>query len=84
MPFVDQEHSDTPDSEIPGDRCYVEYKKIMEAWNKSPRWTTVDKLVEELFGWEEGERAKFLAFMVFFQLHVIPYELKKREEHGEI
>ena len=84
MPFVDQEHRDNPDREIPGDRCYVEYKKIMEAWNKSPRWRTVDKLVGETFGWGDTERAKFLAFMVFFNLHVMDYELKKREENGDV
>ena len=84
MPFVDKNHRQYPNPAVPGDRCYVEYKKLMDMWRDSSRWTTVDEMVEELFGWEETERAKFLAFMVFFNLRVMPHELEKREENGDV
>lgn len=49
---------------------------------------------EPNFGWFKGENMGFnyadyrtatsLAWDVFFQLHVMPYEIKKREENGDI
>ena len=91
MPFVDQEYRDNPDMEIPGDRCYLLYKELLDEWENSPRWTTVDTMLNDfLNNVDQGKvpkrhrAAAILAFMVFFQLHVIPYELKKREENGDI
>jgi hypothetical protein len=89
MPFVTKEHRKNPDMEIAGDRCYVEYKKIMEAWNKNMRWTTVDKIYEDVkhsavFHGGDVQRAKELAFMVFFNIHVMDYENKKRRENGDV
>ena len=90
MPFVTQEHRLHPDPEIPGDRCYIEYQKMMDAWRANPRWTTVDKLAQQLIGYVTGgattpyKASALLAFVVFFNLHVMPYEFKKREENGEI
>jgi len=83
MPFVTEEHRNHPEPSIPGDRCYIEYKKIMDAWRENPRWTTVDKLVTNIFP-NRVQRAQFLAFMVFFNLHVLDYENRKREENGDI
>ena len=86
MPFVTKEHRDNPDRNFPGDRCYIEYKKIVDKWLSEPRWTTVDKILEELdpFGFNQIKRAQFLAFLVFFNLHVMPYEEQKRVENGDI
>lgn len=72
----------------PGDRCYVFYKKMVEQWKASPRWTTAHMIAREMFEGEirdpEADTALFLAFLVFFNTHVMPYELKKREENGDI
>lgn len=83
MPFVDQAHRDAPDMAIPGDRCYREYKYIMEQWTKSPRWGTVDQLAERMFP-DSYERAYFLAFLVFFYKHVRYYEETKCQLNGDI
>jgi hypothetical protein len=82
MPFISKEHRAKPDLTVPGDRCYLEYKKMLGMWRTSSKWTTVDQILEE-FIVDEAERAFFLAFLVFFALHVMPYEIKKREENGE-
>ena len=48
MPFVTQDHRNKPDWSIPGDRCYVHYKAMVTAWKKEPRWTTADKIHENV------------------------------------
>lgn len=68
---------------IPGDRCYREYKHIMDEWRKSSRWGTIDRLAERLYG-DPYERAFFLAFMVFFCEHGMNYETDRRMENGDI
>jgi len=83
MPFVDEEHRRAQDFEIPGDRCYWEYKLIMDKWRNSPRWTTVDAIAERLWP-DDWKRAFALAFLVFFVLHVMKYERIKRIENGDI
>jgi len=83
VPFVDKNHRENPDMTIPGDRTYVEYRAIMARWRDNPRWTTVDKIAENLFP-NPIKRAYFLAFLVFFQLHVLDYERLKREQNGDI
>lgn len=83
MPFVDEEHRAKPDVHIPGDRCFLEYQFIRRQWAESPRWTTVDTLAECIWP-NKWKRAFALAFLVFFCLWVMPYEMKKREENGDI
>lgn len=83
MPFITKEHRDHPDLEVPGDLCYLEYKYIMEQWRESPRWTTIDQLATR-FSPDKHERAFFLAFLVFFSLHGMPYEYGKRADNGDI
>lgn len=74
----------------PGDRCYVFYKPMVEKWKANPRWTTAHEILKDL-GYRDNRNdtlddhvARQLAWEVFFQLHVMPYELKKREENGDI
>jgi len=73
-----------------GDRCYVPYKKMVDEWRKEPRWSTAHKIYMGLTRMPIGEMneddwvAAQLAWQVFFQLHVMPYELKKREENGDV
>ena len=83
MPFVELEHREKQDFEVPGDRCYIEYRKIMTAWAASPRWTMVDAIAAQIWP-DKWKRALILAFLVFFCLHVMPYEEKKRKENGDI
>lgn len=83
MPFVDAQHRENPDMTVAGDRCYVEYKRIMTAWRSNPRWTTVDQLLVWIYP-NPVKRAFFLAFLVFFSTHVLNYEEIKKKENGDI
>lgn len=54
MPFVDSTHRMFPDPTIPGDRCFMIYKRLIEIWEKEPRWTTADRLYGQIMagdGW---------------------------------
>jgi hypothetical protein len=88
MPFVNKEHRESPDENICGDRCYLHYKWMMERWRENPRWTTIDEIYAKVSDLDQPsldwQRAKELAFMVFFNLHAMPYELKKQKENGDI
>jgi hypothetical protein len=83
VPFVNQEHRETPDTTIAGDRCYLHYKHMMQRWQQDPRWTTIDKLATCL-STSPDIRAEILAFLVFFHFHATPYEETKRQENGDI
>lgn len=69
-----------------GDICYVYYKKIVERWKANPRWTTAHEIYRDTLcaRIDDYTIAHKLAWQVFFQLFVMPYELKKREENGDI
>jgi hypothetical protein len=100
MPFIKQdrrsvidEHGkagfDMFDLQV-GDICYYYYKPMVDAWKKSPRWTTAHNLYKDvqrrqgLHQSAEEKAAESLAWQVFFQLYVMPYELQKRHENGDI
>jgi hypothetical protein len=83
MPFVDSNHRENPDMTIPGDRAFVEYRRIMARWRAEPRWHTVDELATELFP-NPMKRAFFLAFLVFWNIHALNYEEIKKRENGDI
>jgi len=73
-----------------GDICYSYYKPMVDKWKANPRWTTAHEIYKNLHMMPVGKMtddewaAKDLAWQVFFQLYVMPYELKKREENGDI
>lgn len=73
----------------PGDRCYIFYKDMIRRWKTSPRWTTAHEIFKSICT-EDNElsrddmAARNLAWQVFFNIHVMPYELKKQEENGDI
>ena len=48
MPFVALLHRVSPDPTIPGDRCFVHYKRMVDAFKKERRWTTADTLYKEM------------------------------------
>jgi hypothetical protein len=83
MPFVEQSHRDNPDLSIPGDKCYVYYKQMLDEWNLKPSWTTFDRLASRVFP-EDYQRAYFLALLVFFDRYVKKYEDVKEALNGGI
>ena len=91
MPFITEEHRKDTDVNVPGDRCYLFYKEMVEDWRRQPRWATADTIMVRLLDYldrrtvnQSNRAAALLAFMVFFNLEVMPYELKKREENGDV
>ena len=98
MPFIKQSRRDAIDAhglgvlyEIqPGDVCYQYYKPMVDAWKKEPRWTTAHNILREVNYAlvhepnRDYHTARSLAWMVFFQLYIMPYELEKRKENGDI
>jgi hypothetical protein len=68
---------------IAGDRCYVEYRRMIQAWKDNPRWTTADQLLTWLYP-NPIKRAYLLAFLVFFAMRILPYEIQKIKENGDI
>jgi hypothetical protein len=93
MPFITKERREAIDAGTlaafePGDRCYIHYKRLIQQWNENPRWTTAHRLYKERYVLsdysDDDDTACELAWQVFFQLHVMPYEIQKREENGEV
>lgn len=94
MPFITQERrniidaGDDPENIELGDICYMYYKPLVDRWRESPRWATAHWLYKNIVLSPplnlEHQAARDLAWQVFFQLYVMPYELKKREENGDI
>jgi len=103
MPFITQIRRKIIDTEglnalhkssyvMPGDLCYVEYKKMMEKWKENSRWTTAHNIYREVmttsYGIDvhslDGVVAKHLAWQVFFYKHILPYENEKEKENGDI
>ena len=75
-----------------GDKCYYFYKKMMDKWAKERRWTTAHNIYQQMIENindcymfdEDTKRADELAWQVFFTLQVMPYELEKQAENGDI
>jgi len=94
MPFVEQyrrvANLNLLNEIQPGDLCYIHYKRMVDQWRANPRWTTAHEIYRDLMisptvAIDVNEQvARRLAWQVFFQLHVIPYELQKRDENGDI
>ena len=97
MPFIEKVRREIIDKHgldglsiiQPGDRCYVAYKNMVDQWKVYPRWATVHEIKKALvvtahYSSIDDMIATYLAWEVFFQIHVMPYELKKRSENGDI
>ena len=93
MPFVTPERRKYLDNDgepiEPGDICYNFYKPMVEAWKAKPRWTTAHNIhkgmkIESQWLDDDDRTAFELAWEVFFQLYVMPYEISKRNENGDI
>ena len=71
----------------PGDRCYVVYKELMDAWRANPRWATADALYGQILahkGDKDWKRAADLAWQGFFALEGGPYERNGRRKNGNV
>ncbi len=97
MPFIPQkDREELKAGRLPktaGERCYNHYRWMVEVWNADKRWTTADDIYKKVTlyssppqGLKSGEdqRAKELAWQVFFQVHVMKYELEKQKLNGDI
>lgn len=91
MPFTEQQRREQMlDGELakkgdvqPGDRCFEKYQQMMDAFEATPRWRTIDKIAESIIPGPDS-RATFLAFLVFMHFHGFPYEEIMREKNGDI
>ena len=91
MPFITSEARNMTDKigpQVVGDRCFLVYRRLLRAWRAAPKWTTAHELYRDLddagYATRDDQIAAKLAWQVFFQLHVIPYELQKRTLNGEV
>ncbi len=62
---------------------------MVDRWKAEPRWTMAHNIYKEimyapLLETEDMEAAQRLAWQIFFQFYVIPYELEKQEQNGDI
>lgn len=85
--FFDEHHFDFQ----VGDICYCFYKQMVDLWKKTPRWYTAHQIylqkemvVKNKNYSEDARAAVELAWQVFFQKYVIPYENQKEKENGGI
>lgn len=86
MPFIKQSErlgALSLDNNEPGDKCFRHYSAFMEMWKAEPRWTTIDKYAQRVWG-DDEQRAAALALLVAMHFHGIPYEIKKQKENGDI
>lgn len=67
-----------------GDKCFLAYRPLKLDWDKEPRWTTAHNQFKTMFNLSDDEAAKQLAWWVHFVLNVIPYEIKKRDQNGDV
>jgi hypothetical protein len=96
MPFTTPEARRMTDILGPktlGDYCFLYYRPMVQAWKLSRRWTTAHELYRKMREETHGDKGKLLeidevaayelAWQVFFNLHVMPYEIEKRTVNGE-
>jgi len=68
-----------------GDLCFLEYRSLKQEWDQERRWTIAHAQYTKVFNvGNDKQAAKELAWWVHFVLNIIPYELEKREEHGDV
>lgn len=95
-PFITQERRlriqrnglDKIDDLQPGDRCYFFYREMVDKWKENPRWTTAHEIYKDLARTtnfiEDDCVARELAWQIFFQWWVVPYEREMEERNGSI
>jgi hypothetical protein len=93
MPFITSEQRHIVDSigpQVVGDRCFLAYREMVRKWRAAPKWTTAHEIYKEVL---ENRRDKVLsddkvalelAWQVLFHEVIMPYEMLKRTENGQI
>ncbi len=92
MPFIAPEAraamaADVPFELKPGDKCFYFYVTMQQTWALNPRWTTADTIkefVDRPHPDASWQRAKELAWDVFFAFVVLPYEAEMLVENGDV
>lgn len=93
MPFIKNNRrlplSEGAEPEEAGEACFLHYRLMAKEWRINPRWNTAHNIYRKTQSGRaildpDDLAARDLAWQVFFQLHVMPYELQKREENGDI
>lgn len=96
MPFIPHnervELAEGKPAETVGQRCYLHYVKMAARWNKEPRWTTAHSIYKGVLDARQAASpiitddlvAQDLAWQVFFQRYVWPYEQEAIKRNGDI
>jgi len=92
MPFIPQLERDMLKKGeppiTPGQRCFLEYQWMVTTWKNEPHWTTADRIykdvTQEIYEDPDFQRARELAWQVFFNFFVMPYEQKQLWKNGAI
>lgn len=92
MPFITQTERNAlargDQTKSAGQACYTYYVPMVIAWRKERRWTTAHNLYrgirEKSYPDADEKAAAELAWQVFFNLHVMPYEKEQQEKNGDI
>jgi len=88
MPFIPNEERQElfkgNNPVTPGQMCYLEYVKLINAWKAERRWTTAHNEFKRVFDVDDAQAAKTLAYLVFLIKKVMIYEDEKEKENGTI
>lgn len=94
MPFTEQQRRQpmldgTLQEPKPGDYCFKYYHPMVQKWKAERRWTTAhniykDMLKQRPYRVMDEAVAEELAWQVFFQLYVMPYEHEARQRNGDV
>ena len=96
MPFITHnervELAEGKPADTVGQMCYLSYIRMVEAWNKEPRWTTAHSIYKKLSLAKQAASpmitdqivAADLAWQIFVFRYVWPYEQEAIKRNGDI
>lgn len=67
----------------PGDKCFVQYKALMDVWKNENRWRHIDEFARRIWP-DDQQRAAALALLVFMHKHGFRYEDAQCAANGDI
>ncbi len=86
MPFIPESErirALTGDLSEPGHLCFRQYKAFIDMWKAEPRWRTIDKYAQRIWG-DDDQRAAALALLVFMHNHGFRYEDEAKKKNGDV
>lgn len=86
MPFIpmnERPQALSLDLNEPGHRCYRHFQAFMDVWNKEPRWATIDKYAQRIWG-DDEQRAAALALLVAMHKVGFAYEDAQEKKNGSV